>query len=45
MRGIRSGDAGGDPCLPVILLGAEGGELELLPGATGSEPTRRRVHA
>jgi DNA-binding response OmpR family regulator len=30
VRAIRSGDAGGDPCLPVILLGAGGGELELL---------------
>lgn len=30
VRAIRSGEAGGDPCLPAILLGEGGGELELV---------------
>jgi DNA-binding response OmpR family regulator len=30
VRAIRSGDVGGDPAVPVIVLGQRGGELELL---------------
>jgi DNA-binding response OmpR family regulator len=30
VRAVRSGDAGGDPCLRVIVLGERGEELELL---------------
>jgi len=31
VRAIRSGDAGGDPTVPVIVLGGQTEELELLP--------------